>query len=547
MGQRRVVPVVLIGVIGVTFLALFRAPEKKGSSAIDLLIYGGTPSGVAAAVQAGRMGMSVVLIEPSKHLGGMMSSGLGWTDYIPKQKDAIGGIAREFFRRVGNVYGRAEAFQFEPHVAEAIFSQMAKESNASIVLGHRVAKVEVIGHRIASITTDDGSSYRAKVFVDASYEGDLMAKAGVEYKVGRESNSRYAETLNGVRSPAPEESIGAVSAYRDPNDPKSPLLPFLRARSEVAVGASDNQIEAYGYRLCVTTNALNRIRFEPPPDYKESDYELLARYMQTHTAHSEKLNLQKILKIDPLPNQKFDVNARVEPSGALLSTDFVGFSDKYPEASPEQRQQFADQLHNYTAGLLYFLGHGEAVPESIRLEWQNYGLSKDEFQDNGGWPYQVYVREARRMVSDYVMTEHNAVSDTTTSRSIGLASYPLDCHSVQRFEKAGLARIEGNFFEKVPKPFPIAYDSIVPKRSQCRNLLVTVCLSASHVCFSSIRMEPVEMIVGQSAATAAEQAIADNVPVQAVDYAALQRRLTADNQVLWWPTTPSFNEYSSGS
>lgn len=503
---------------------------------IDLVIYGGTPAGIVAAVEAARLGGRVVLIEPTHHLGGMMSSGLGFSDYLPAFKGVIGGIAREFFERTGRAYGRPEAMTFEPHVAEQVFNDLVRENGVRVILDQTLEQVEMSGPKIVSISTGSHSTFRAPVFIDASYEGDLMAKAGVSYTVGRESNAAYQETLNGVR---PLLEGDAPSVFVDPGRPASGLLPFVQPAGNLTAGAGDRRVQAYGYRLCVTTDPANRIPFTAPAGYDEKQYELLARDIRRRVAHGEPLELKSFLKIDALPNQKYDVNCSTAPTNGLLSTDLIGYNDGYADASSAQRKRFAAELRRYTEGLLYFLGHSAAVPEVIRREWLAYGLCSDEFQDNGHWPYSLYVREGRRMVSDYVMIEQNAKSQRVADQSVGLAAYYLDSHWVQRIACHGEARLEGGVLERVPQPFPVAYAATVPKRSECRNLLVPVCLSASHVCFSAIRMEPTEMVLGQSAAAAAMQTIEKEVTVQDVNYPALATQLARDHQALHWPLSPA--------
>ncbi|HEY0792677.1 MAG TPA: FAD-dependent oxidoreductase [Chthoniobacterales bacterium] len=498
----------------------------------DVVIYGGTPAGIAAAVQVGRMGGRAVLIEPTRHLGGMMTSGLGFSDYLPAFKAVVGGISQEFFARVGHVYERPDSMTFEPHVAERVFNEMIRESSVHVAMGDKLDRVEVSGKKIVSVTTAGRATFRAQMFIDASYEGDLLAGAGVSRTIGREANAKYQETLNGVRPPQDGEPL---SAFREPGRPASGLLPYVQADRDLPVGAADGGVQAYGYRLCLTRNAANRIPFTAPPGYDERDYELLARDIQQRLSRGETLELRSFLKIDALPNQKFDVNCSTSFTNGLLSTDLIGYNDGYIESSSEDREQFAAELRRYTAGLLYFLGHSSAVPPAIRREWLTYGLCRDEFQDNGNWPYQLYIREGRRMVSDYVMLEQNAKGQRIADRSIGLAAYFLDSHWVHRICKEGNVRLEGHFLERIPGPFPVAYTATVPKRSECQNLLVPVCLSASHVCFSAIRMEPTEMILGQSTAAAAVQAIEDGSIVQDVNYAKLAARLAKARQVLRWP------------
>jgi len=527
---------------------------------VEVCVYGGTSGGIAAAIQAARMQKTVVLLEFDNHIGGLTTGGLGATDI--GNKAAIGGIAREFYGRIAEHYAKEESWvyeqsadyfarragsqtiasdpltapagqrtmwTFEPKVAEMIFKEMLQDAGVPVRYHQRLASVRKRGDRMVAITMDDGSEFRAKMYVDASYEGDLMAKAGVQYHVGREANSVYRETLNGVRAKTPKHQIIVhVDPYVRPGDPSSGLLPFVQRGSGGKPGTGDDRVQAYNYRLCFTTNDVNRLPVTPPPNYDPAQYELLARYVEALVKAGKKPQLSQFWHPIWLPNHKTDIN-----NNGGFSTDFIGANYDYAEASHKERARIALEHEHYTRGFITFLATSPRMPENIRAAMQRWGPCKDEFADSGGWPNQLYVREARRMISDYVMTEHNCRGARVAEDSVGLGAYNMDSHNVQRIVKNGRVENEGDVQEPV-KPYPISYRSLVPKQRQCENLFVPVCLTASHIAYGSIRMEPVFMILGQSSATAAALAIDDDVPVQKVDYLKLRQRLLADKQVLAW-------------
>ena len=507
--------------------------------AADVCVFGGTSGGVVAAVQVARAGKRAVLIEPGEHLGGMSSGGLGWTDFGSKTgKAEIGGMAREFYRRVGAHYGKDEEFNLEPSVAERIFDAWAAEAGVMVRFGEPLRDVRVEDRRIREIVTADGTTYRASSFIDATYEGDLMAKAGVSYVVGREANARYGETVNGIQGPATNPRAGRflvrIDPYRIAGDPSSGPLPFLlQAEPLGTVGEADRLVQSYNFRVCLTAVEANKIPLGRPDGYDPADFELLARWIEARAAQGESLKLSDFCKYDPLPRGKFDFNNRWP-----ISTDFIGGARDYPEADAAGRLAIASRHEFYLRGLFHFLATDPRVPESVRGEMARFGLCKDEFPQTGGWPHQLYIREARRMVSDFVMTQHHCQGQATAPDSIGLAAYGVDIHAARRIIHEGQPINEGSNGLSVPRPYPIGYGSIVPRASECENLFVTFGLSASHVAFGSIRMEPVFMILSQSAALAACQAIDDGVPVQAVDRGRLRARLLAAGQVLDWPIRP---------
>ena len=546
----------------ILFAALLAlAGRLPGATVVDadICVFGGTSAGIVAAVQAHRMGRKVVLVEPGAHLGGLTTGGLGATDI--GNKAAIGGLSREFYHRIARHYSReaswtrerrgdyftrrgsdqamasdldstnATMWTFEPHVASQVYLEMLAEAGIVPYLRQPLAVVSKKGGRITEIRMETGTIFRAMVFVNASYEGDLMARAGVAYHVGREANRLYGETLNGVRDQTPgHQFLVPVDPYVKAGDPASGLLPFLQSGDGGRAGEGDERIQAYNYRLCFTTVPENRLPVSPPPNYNPADFELLARYIEALVKANRPLKLSAFWNPIWMPNQKTDIN-----NNGPFSTDYIGMNWAYPEADYSRRQRLAEDHLNYTRGLLTFLATSPRVPQSLRDEMLQWGPCKDEFVENGGWSPQMYIREARRMVSDCVMTEAHCRGTTVAKDSVGLAAYNMDSHNCQRVVKDGQARNEGDVQVPPMKPYPISYQSLVPRPSQCVNLLVPVCLSASHIAYGSIRMEPVFMLLGQSAATAAAQAIEEGVNVQQLDYTALRARLLHDGQILESP------------
>jgi hypothetical protein len=520
-------------ILRVAFLFVFitcaAGRESREVLKADVCIYGGTAGGVAAAVQAARLGQKSLLLEFGHHLGGMSSGGLGQTDI--GNKAAIGGIAREFYQRVGQHYGKTEAWTFEPQVAEQIFFDWVNEARVPVYFEARLASVKKEGARIEELTLEDGRKVRAKVFIDATYEGDLMAMAGVSYFVGRESNEIYHETLNGIRAVTPKHQfIVPVDPYRTSGDPVSGLIPLIQPIDPGVPGAGDASEQAYNFRLVLTKDPSNQRPIEAPKNYDPARYELLARYLEAWSASTNrKPRLGDLMHIQMMPNGKTDIN-----NDGGFSTDFIGGSYEYPNGNYAKRAEVWRAHEDYTRGFLHFLATSPRVPENIRHEMQSWGLTRDEFRDTGGWPHQLYVREARRMISDYVMTERNCRESLALPDSIGLAAYTMDSHNCRRIVRNGRAENEGDVQVGGFPPYPIAYRSIVPKRSECDNLLVPICLSASHIAYGSIRMEPVFMVLGHSAADAAVAAAKGNRAVQEIDIEELQRQLSAEKQVLAW-------------
>jgi hypothetical protein len=508
----------------------------------DIVVYGGTSSGVAAAVQGARAGKKVVLLEFGNHLGGMTSGGLGQTDI--GNKAAIGGIAREFYQRAGRHYAKEEAWTFEPHVAENIFFDMVNEAGVTLFLQQRLASVKKEGARIREISIDSGRVFRAEMFIDATYEGDLMAQAGVKYTIGREANSTYGETLNGVRAQTPKHQfVVSVDPYVKAGDPTSGLLPFIQSGNGGVPGEGDRAVQAYNFRLVLTKDPANRRPIAPAKNYDPAKYELLARYLEQWTAAAKsdsvpgdyvgratrKPILEQLMHIQMMPGGKTDIN-----NNGGFSTDFIGANFHYPNADYATRARIWQEHEDYTRGFLHFLATTPRVPPHIRNAMSEWGLTRDEFLDTGGWPHQLYVREGRRMISDYVMTEKNCRESLQIEDAIGLAAYTMDSHNCQRLVKNGRAENEGDVQVGGFPPYPIAYRSIIPRQSECENLFVPVCLSASHIAYGSIRMEPVFMVLGHSAADAAVMAIDANVAIQNIDIPRLQNRLRSEKQILKW-------------
>ncbi|GGL87372.1 FAD-dependent oxidoreductase [Micromonospora yangpuensis] len=503
------------------------AELAAGTVTADLVVYGATSAGIMAAVQMRRMGRTALIVDPGGHVGGLTTGGLGYTD--SGTSAAIGGLAAEFYRRVHAHYAGTPVtptapmrLVFEPHVAAEVFADLLTEYAVPVYLNARLTTVQRTGDRITGIVTDNGQLFTGPMFVDASYEGDLMAAAGVTYTVGREANSVYGETINGVQLRTGHQFTLPVDPYVVAGSPASGLLPGISVAPVARNGSGDELIQAYNFRMCLTRSA-DRIPFPRPDGYDPADYELLLRYVQAgypgpfYTTHS-------------VGGGKTDSN-----NNGAFSTDFIGANHAYPTATWAQRESIVAAHRTYQQGLMWFLANDPRLPTTVRSATAAWGLAADEFGATGGWPPQLYVREARRMISGYVLTERDCRGSGQVTDSVGLASYTMDSHNCQRVVVDGQVRNEGDVQVGVPGPYPISYRSIVPTAGQCANLLVPVCLSASHIAYGSIRMEPVFMILGQSAATAASLALAAGTSVQQVDVPALQARLRADGQLLSWP------------
>ena len=532
--------------------ACLPARAEKNVHEADIIVYGGTSAAVAAAVQAARMGRSVIIVSPDTHLGGLSSGGLGWTD--TGKKEVIGGIAREFYHRIWLHYQEPAAWKwqpraeygergqgtpavdrenrtmwiFEPHAAEEAFEALIAEHKIPVHRDEWLDREKGVvkeGARITSMTTLSGAAYRGGIFIDATYEGDLMAAAGVDYHVGREAGAVYGEEWNGVQTGVFQHKHNFngmnVSPYVTPGDPAGGLLPRISSDPPGEKGAGDHRVQAYCFRMCLTDHPDNRIPFEKPAGYDPKQYELLLRVLDTGRR-------DYFEKYDPIPNRKTDTN-----NHGPFSTDNIGMNYDYPEASYERRREIIREHGQYQKGLMWFLANDPRMPEDVRSEAARWGLAADEFADNGHWPRQLYIREARRMRGPYVMTEHDVLGKRPVPKPVGMGSYTMDSHNVQRYvTPEGFVENEGDIGVGAKEPYRISYDSLTPKKDQCENLLVPVCLSCSHIAFGSIRMEPVFMILGQSAATAAAQSLEQKCAVQEVDYEKLKARLLTDDQRL---------------
>ncbi len=486
----------------------------------DACVYGGTSAGIIAAVQLRRSGHSVVVIEQGAHLGGLTAGGLSNTDI--GNKDAIGGMSRDFYRAVGAHYREPEEWRFEPHVAEHIYDTMVSENHIAVYYREFLQSVSAKNGHIVSITMESGLTVAARVFIDAGYEGDLMAKSHVKYRVGREANSEYEETLNGVEMRNLHQFDRRIDPYVVVGEPASGVLPGIDDTPLPPRGSSDSRVQAYNFRMCLTTIPDNRTTFPKPHHYDPNQYKLLERLLDTGWT-------SVFDKFDDLKGGKFDKN-----NDGPVSTDYIGMNYQFPDGSYRTRERIFQQHVTYQMGLMYYLSNDPHVPQRVRDGIKQYGLCKDEFPNTDGWPHALYIREARRMVSDYVMTEHNCTGSAVASDSIGLAAYTMDSHNCRRLIEDGAVRNEGDVQVGGSPPYPISYRSIIPRRSDCDNLMVPVCLAATHIAYGSIRMEPVFMILGQSAALAADIAMKHDCALQAVSYPELREALVAAHQVLAW-------------
>lgn len=533
-----------------TFLISTGAISQKRQNEFDICIYGESAAGVMAAIQSARLGKKVVLVSKHRHVGGLVTAGLTATDM--NRNDMVGGLTREFYQKIYQYYSDSSVWKnqdreaffikslkrtytgknderkmqwvYESKVAEKIMLNMMKQAGVILWINEQLAVANAVkknAQQITGIRMQSGKSLSAKVFIDASYEGDLMAKAGVSYMVGREDNTTYNETLNGYRVNYEQgTNLSNVSPYIKEGDPASGLLPYIDKAATPAQGAKDHRVQAYCYRLTLTDDPANRIKIKKPAGYDPLWYEVLVRYINQHP----ELTLQKIITLTPMPNRKTDTN----------HLDFFGASFDYAEADYVQRRLIEKRHKDYALGMLWLLEHDPRIPGHIRKEMSEWGLPKDEFVDTDHFPNQIYVREARRMIGEFVMSEKNVVKEDreAAKNPIGIGTYALDCHYVSKvIDSTGKLRYEGTIF-KPTTPYPISYFSITPQKAECTNLLVPVCLSASHVAYSTIRMEPVYMILGQSAAVAASMAIDNKVAVQEVSYTDLADRLTKLNQIL---------------
>lgn len=508
----------------------------------DICVYGGTAAGIAAGVAATELGKSVVVLHPGRELGGMTTGGLGLTDL--GNKAAIGGIARRFYRLLGTLYaGRfgkgEEVWTFEPSVATAGLSKLIQDAGLAVRTGCYLESIgRGDGGRITEIRMRGGRTARARQFIDATYEGDLMAAAGVPFTIGRESNSAYGETLDGLQLHPTHQFDDPVSPFSDPDDPSSGLLPGILPGSKTPrfvtsddvvrlIGSADHRIQAYNFRVCMTTDPQNLIPFPKPPGYDAARYELAARWIDTLADP-----MKVFRKFDMVTPTKTDTN-----NHGAFSTDFIGGSWEWPDADYERREALFQEHVRYQQGLHYFLANDSRVRDEVRREYSKWGLASDEFATTGGWPHQLYVREGRRMIGDYVVTEQDCLSKHVAEDPVGMGAYNMDSHNCERFIVDGMIKNEGDVQVPLPKPYGISLRAILPPTGSCPNLTVPVAVSASHIAFGSVRMEPVFMILAESAATVASLAIDSQAPVQALPYEKLRPILDKRGQVLSSDTT----------
>ena len=540
--------------VGILLSGCGSKPNNPNEYSADLIIYGGTSAAVTAAVEAVQSGKTVLVVSPDTHLGGLSSGGLGFTD--TGDKSTIGGLSREFYHRVWQHYNDSSAWKwqkhseygnkgqgtvamdgenrtmwiFEPHVAEQVFEEFIAENKITVYRNEwldRTTGVLKKKAKIKSIKTLSGKTFSGKIFIDATYEGDLMAAAGVSYHVGREACSVYNETWNGVQADARHHGHFfkyQIDPYKIPGKPESGLLYGISPEPIATNCTGDYKIQAYCFRLCMSNHPDNRVPFPKPDTYNPANYELLGRVFDAGWR-------EWFDKFDLIPNRKTDTN-----NHGPFSSDFIGMNYDYPEASYERRKEIIKAHEDYQKGLLYFVSNDPRVPKEIQEEMQTWGLAKDEFPDNGNWSRQIYVRESRRMLGMYVSTENDVLAKSEVPSPVGMGSYAMDSHNIQRYVTAeGFVQNEGDVGVHPEAPYAISYGSIIPKREECQNLLVPVCVSSSHIAYGSIRMEPVFMILGQSAAIAACKAIDVDHAVQDIPYKALKEKLLERGQVLSLP------------
>lgn len=520
------IKVIILAIIMACFFtgASVNAQSSKLITA-DICVYGGTSAGVIAAYTAKKMGKTVILIEPGKHLGGMSSGGLGYTDI--GNKYVVTGLARDFYRRIGTHYGKFEQWIFEPKVAEGIFNDYVKRAGFPVLFGSRLIKVKKEGNQLKEITVENSykpsvatnKTIRAKVFIDCTYEGDLMARSGVSYTVGREANSQYDETINGVELLDKHQFPDSIDPYKVPGDAKSGLLWGISKEALQANGAGDKKVQAYNFRITLTNVPENRIPISKPENYDPKKYELLLRLKDKQPWKS----ISDVFIISKMPNGKTDIN-----NNGGFSTDMIGMNWKYPEADYNTRAKIWKEHEDYTKGFFYFIGNDIRIPGNIRDEMKQWGYPKDEYTDNGNWTPQLYIREARRMIGELVMTQHHCQGKEQVQDGVGMAAYGMDSHNCERLVVNGMVKNEGDVQVHGFAPYAVSYRAIVPKQKEAANLFVPVCLSASHIAYGSIRMEPVFMVLGQSSAVAACQAIDKTIAIQQVNVKEVQSLLKTD-------------------
>eukprot|EP01121_Diplochlamys_sp_Union-15-3_P008149 TRINITY_DN2143_c0_g1_i1.p1 TRINITY_DN2143_c0_g1~~TRINITY_DN2143_c0_g1_i1.p1 ORF type:complete len:528 (+),score=88.15 TRINITY_DN2143_c0_g1_i1:93-1676(+) len=491
----------------------------------DVVVYGATASGVTAAIAVANEKKSVVIIEPGVNVGGMVSGGLGMTD--KGDPSVIGGNALEFFKRVGAHYNSKDPkWTFEPHVAEDIFVNWLQDMKVTVVYQQRITQISKVGTTIQSITTNTGAQYSAKIFIDATYEGDLMALGKISYAWGREGVEQYNETYAGVLKEPWPHGGHQFRVPVNPYDDNGKLLPMVHAKGPGVIGSANKQVQSYNYRMCLTQNATNKIPLPEPENYNPANWELFRRYFSA--LGNQSLSLSHFMTISMMPNGKTDIN-----NNGAISTDFINGAWEYPEADWTTREEIKNLHIQYTLEFFYFLAHDSSVPLNVRNEMLSWGLPKDEFIKTNHWPHQLYVREARRMIGEYVMTQHDRHETITKPDTVGLGSYNIDTHNAQRYATEDNTTLnEGDVEVSYPVHFELPYRALVPKSAECTNLIVPVCVSSSHIGYGPIRLEPQFMILGQSAGVAASFAIEDNVSVQSVNIEKLQKRLRELGQYL---------------
>ena len=505
--------------------------DKPVVKRAEVVVYGATAGGIMAALAAAGEGASVLLLEPGQHLGGMVSGGLGWTDV--GQREVIGGLTKEFYKRVAAAY-KVATFDYvgpEPHVAEGIFRDWLEQSGIEVSFGSRLATVSMRDTRLSQLECESGEVFTGLVFIDASYEGDLMAGAGVSYQVGREGTDLHGESWAGRQPFRPGQH--QFDVFVSPFDDNGALLPLIHARPPVPISQGDGAVQGYGFRLCLTQDPENQVPIPQPDEYDPARFELLRRLLEKK---GESLQANDLLVLRPnLPHQKGDINAK----GPLSTNLLDGSNWAYPEASYDERERIWARHLSYVQELLYFLSHDKGVPRHIRKQLGEWGLCRDEFTDTEHWPHQLYVREARRMQGEYVMTQHDLVAERRKYDSVGMGSYHIDIRHVQRswdevhWHPDLLPAVFNEGYLSVPvSPYQVPYRALVPAYHECTNLLVPVCLSASHVAFASIRMEPQYMLLGHSAGVAAALCAQREQEVQRLSLPDLQTCLLEQGQVL---------------
>lgn len=514
---------------------------------VDVCIYGATPAGITAAIAAKQEGTTVLLVEPSRWVGGILGAGIKPKQDCAKEA-AVGGLTKTRIFAMGKT----------PPAIRADFEQWLKDEKIDILREHRVSKVDKDGDKITRLHLEHappdefgippaegspapGQTITAKVFIDASYEGDLMALAGVKYTTGREPSSLFHEKPAGV---GPPTNWTPIDPYVTPGDPKSGLLPLVDADHGKPLGAGDDYTQAYNFRFYVTSDPAQRIPFEKPADYSPAQYELVGRYVEhllKEHANDPTKRLQSLSGIFPGWLNAGEYNYQRK---SLVTIAPLGISRYYQDAPWELRSKIWRQHKDYLSGLHHFLSTDPRVPESFRTKTAALGLQKGMHDDTHGWPHQLYVRIARRMVSSYMLTHADVLNTTQVSDSIGLALYGVDTYPARRYaakhpETGALGvATEGNMFiggsNGTGTPYPVPYRSIHPARGDASNLLVPVCFSATHIAYASARMEPVFCILGESSGVAAAQAVKTNQTVQQLDVPALQERLLERGQILEW-------------